>query len=133
MFRSSNVSNGETASSKAVGKWHTECQRGNFGLECILDKRDVAPEAGQPVVIGPYVIRFLDPTVRPEKAWIKGTCWLGLARHGAAQLLSPKGTIAPKKGGSVYRDLWTPQRKLCSSSFVLLDRAVLKSNERWPC
>jgi len=43
-------------------------QSGNFGLEYILDKRDVAPEAGQPVVIGPYVIRFLAPTVRPEKA-----------------------------------------------------------------
>jgi len=40
-------------------------QRGNFGLEYILDKRDIAPEA---VVIGPYVIRFLAPTVRPEKA-----------------------------------------------------------------
>ena len=69
MFRSSNVSNGETASSKAVGKRHTECQRrGDFGFEYILDKRDVAPEAGQPVVIGPFAIRFLAPTVWPEKA-----------------------------------------------------------------
>jgi len=68
MFRSSNVSNGETASSEAVGEWRTECQRGNFGLEYILDKRGVAPEAGQLAVIGPYVIRFLAPTVRPEKA-----------------------------------------------------------------
>jgi len=47
-------------------------QRGNFGLEYILDKRDVAPEAGQPVVIGPYVIRFLAPTVRPEKSLNQG-------------------------------------------------------------
>ena len=43
-------------------------QRGNFGLEYILDKRNAAPEAGQPVVIRPYVTRFLAPTVWPEKA-----------------------------------------------------------------
>ena len=43
-------------------------QRGDFGLEYILDKRGVAPEAGRPVVIGPFVVRFLAPTVWPEKA-----------------------------------------------------------------
>ena len=43
-------------------------QKSNFGLEYILDKRDVAPEAGQPVMIGPFVVRFLAPTVWPEKA-----------------------------------------------------------------
>ena len=68
MFRSSDVSGGGTASSEAVGEWHTEYRRGNFGLEYILGKRGVAPEADQLVVIGPYVIRFLAPTVRPEKA-----------------------------------------------------------------